>query len=159
MNPATTPKMKRLLTLLALTAALVLPAAAAPKKPAKPAVEKPAEEKVAPDFTGHYERTGDAKSIFILIVRHTGASAEMEFSAGRADGTGAAPDGSGKGNLNEKGELEFTFDDSFGNKGTAILKKVGAGFQITVKAETVADPRAAKLYGVIALKRTADREN
>ena len=159
MNPATTPKMKRLLTLLALTAALVLPAAAAPKKPAKPAVEKPAEEKVAPDFTGHYERTGDAKRIFILIVRHTGASAEMEFSAGRADGTGAAPDGSGKGNLNDKGELEFTFDDSFGNKGTAVFKKAGAAFQFIIKPETVADPRAVKLYGTMTLKRTADREN
>ena len=151
--------MKRLLTLLTLTAALTLPLAAAPKKPAKPAADKPAEEKVAPDFTGHYERTGDAKSVFILIIRHTGASAEMEFSAGRADGTGAAPDGSGKGNLNEKGELEFTFDDSFGNKGTAVFKKAGAVFQLTVKAETVTDPRAVKLYGTMTLKRTADREN
>ena len=151
--------MKSLLTLLALTAVLTLPVLAAPKKPAKPAAEKPAEEKVAPDFTGHYERTGDPKNIFILIVRHTGGSAEMEFSAGRADGSGAAPDGSGKGKLNETGELEFTFDDSFGNKGTAVFKKAGADFQLTIKAETVADSRVVKLYGVIALKRTADREN
>ena len=159
MNPATNPKMKRLLTLLALTAALVLPVAAAPKKPAKPAEEKPGAEKVAPDFTGHYERTGDAKNVFILIIRHAGATAEMEFSAGRADGTGAAPDGSGKGNLNDKNELEFTFDDSFGNKGTAVFKKAGAAFQLTIKPETVTDPRAAKLYGTMTLKRTADREN
>ena len=151
--------MKRLLTLLTLTAALALPVTAAPKKPAKSDAEKPAVEKVAPDFTGHYERSGDAKNVFILIIRHTGASAEMEFSAGRADGTGAAPDGSGKGNLNEKNELEFTFDDSFGNKGTAVFKKVGAAFQLTVKPETVADPRAVKLYGTMTLKRTADREN
>ena len=151
--------MKRFLTLLALTAALVLPVAAAPKKPAKPADEKPAAEKVAPDFTGHYERTGDAKTVFILIIRHTGDSAEMEFSAGRADGAGAAPDGNGKGSLNEKGELEFTFDDSFGNKGTAVFKKTGATYQLTIKPETVADPRAAKLYGVFALKKLPEREN
>ena len=151
--------MKHLLTLLILTAALALPVAAAPKKPAKPAVEKPAEDKGEPDFTGHYERTGDAKSVFILIIRHTGASAEMEFSAGRADGTGATPDGTGKGSLNDKGELEFTFDDSFGNKGTAVFKKAGAAFQLIIKAETVADPRAAKLYGTMTLKRTPDREN
>ena len=151
--------MKRLITLLALAAAIVLPAAAAPKKPAKPAPEKPAEEKVAPDFTGRYERTGDPKSVLILHVRHTGDSAEMEFSAGRADGSGAAPDGTGKGRLNDKGELEFTFDDSLGNKGTAVFKKAGAAYQLTIKAETVADARAAKLYGVIALKRTVDREN
>ena len=53
----------------------------------------------------------------------TGDSAELEFSAGSADGSGAAPDGSGKGQLNEKGELEFTFDDSFGNKGTGAFSK------------------------------------
>ena len=151
--------MKRLLTLLALTAALALPVTAAPKKPAKADAEKAAAEKVAPDFTGHYERAGDAKTVFILIIRHTGATAEMEFSAGHADGTGAAPDGSGKGNLNDKNELEFTFDDSFGNKGTAVFKKAGAAFQLIIKPETVTDPRAAKLYGTMTLKRTADREN
>ena len=151
--------MQRLITLLALTAALALPAAAAPKKPAKPAVEKPAAEKTVPDFTGHYEQSADAKTVFILIIRHTGATAEMEFSAGRADGTGAAPDGNGKGTLNEKNEIEFTFDDSFGNKGTAVFRKAGAAYQLIMKADTVADPRAAKFYGTLALKRTADREN
>ncbi len=151
--------MKRLLTLLACTAALALPLAAAPKKPAKPDGEKPATEKIAPDFTGHYELSGDAKTVFILIIRHSGATAEMEFSAGRADGTGAAPDGNGKGILNDKSELEFTFDDSFGNKGTAVFKKTGATFQLAMKAATIADPRAAKLYGTLTLKRTAEREN
>ena len=81
------------------------------------------------------------------------------FSASKADGTGAAPDGTGSGNLNEKNELAFTFEDSLGNKGTAVLAKLKAGFQLTMKAETMADPRAAKFYGVIALKRTVDREN
>ena len=151
--------MQRLITLLALTAALALPAAAAPKKPAKADAEKAAAEKVAPDFTGHYEHSGDAKTVFILIIRHTGATAEMEFSAGRADGTGAAPDGSGKGALNDKNELEFTFADSFGNQGTAVFKKAGAAFQLVMKTETVADARAAKFYGTLTLKRTADREN
>ena len=151
--------MKRLLTLLAVTAALAMPLAAAPKKPAKPDAEKPAVAKPAPDFTGHYERGGDGKSVFILILRQTGDSAEMEFSAGRADGTGAAPDGSGKGSLNEKNELVFTFDDSFGNKGSAVFRKTGGSYQLAIKAETVADPRAAKLYGTMTLKRTADREN
>ena len=151
--------MQRLITLLALTAALALPAAAAPKKPAKPAAEKPAAEKVVPDFTGHYEQSADAKTVFILIIRHNGATAEIEFSAGRADGTGAAPDGTGKGTLNDKNELEFTFDDSFGNKGTALFKKTAGTYQLTIKADTVADPRAVKFYGTFALKRTADREN
>ena len=150
--------MKRLLTLLALTAALALPVAAAPKKPAtKPAAEKA--PPAAPDFTGRYERAGDAKSVFILHVRQTGDSAEIEFSASKADGTGAAPDGTGSGSLNEKNELAFTFEDSLGNKGTAVLVKIKGSFQLTMKPETVTDPRAVKFYGVIALQRTVDREN
>ncbi len=146
--------MKRLLILLALT--LALPAVAAPKKPATPPAEKAPQP--APDFTGRYERARDGKSIFILHVRQAGASAEIEFSASKADGSGAAPDGTGTGNLNDKNELEFTFEDSVGNKGTGVLKKTGQSLQLTMKAETVNDPRAVKLYGVIALKRTADRE-
>ncbi len=150
--------MKRIITLLALAATLALPAGAAPKKPAKPAEEKakPAAEK--PDFTGRYERTGDAKTVFILHVRQTGDSAELEFSAGNADGSGAAPDGNGSGTMSEKGELDFTFEDSFGNKGTGTLKKTAAGVQVTMKPEKVTEPRAVKFYGIMTLKRTVDRE-
>jgi len=151
--------MKRLLTLLALTAVLTLPVSAAPKKPATPAAEKPGTPKPAPDFTGRYERTGDAKTVFILHVRQTGDSADVEFSASRADGSGSSPDGNGSGSLNAQGELAFTFTDSFGNKGTGLLKMAGKSPQLTLKAETVTDPRAVKFYGLITLKRTVDREN
>ena len=158
MKPHIQPAMKQLITVLALIAAFALPAGAAPKKPAaKPDAEK------APagpaDLTGRYERAGDEKSIFILHIRQNGDRADMDFSASKADGTGAAPEGKGKGALNDKGELEFTFDDSFGNKGTAVFRKAGAAYQLIMKADTVADPRAAKFYGTLALKRTADREN
>lgn len=147
--------MKRLLLLLALTAVLAVPVVAAPKK--KPAAT-PAVEKAAPDFTGRYETAGEKKTVFILHVRQTGNDAEVEFSASNADGSGAAPDGNGSGALNEKGELAFTFEDSTGNKGTGLLKKTGATFQLTIKAEPVVDARAAKLYGVVVLKRGVDRE-
>ena len=149
--------MKRLIALLALTATLALPAGAAPKKAAAPATEKAAQP--APDFSGRYERAGDAKSVFILYVRQAGANADVEFSASKADGTGAAPDGTGTGSLNDKGELAFTFEDSSGNKGTGTLKKTGGSFQLSMKAEPVVEARAAKFYGVIALKKTPDREN
>ena len=158
MKPHIQPAMKQLITVLALIAAFALPAGAAPKKPAaKPDAEK------APagpaDLTGRYERAGDEKSIFILHIRQNGDRADMDFSASKADGTGAAPEGKGKGALNDKGELEFTFDDSFGNRGTAVMTKTKTGYQLSIKAETVTEPRAVKFYGVIALKRTVDREN
>ncbi len=150
--------MKRLLAILILTAACTFSAAAAPKKPAtKPDAVKPPQGPT--DFTGRYERVGDAKTVFLLHVRQTGERAEIDFSAGRADGSGAAPDGTGSGKLNEKDELAFTFQDSFGNKGTGLLAKTKTGFQLTLNAETVAEPRAVKFYGVIVLKRGPDREN
>ena len=158
MNPKTIHKMKRLLTVCTLAAALLLPAAAAPKE----TKEKPAAEKApaAPtDFTGRYERSGDGKTVFILHVRQSGFKAELEFSASRADGSGAAPDGHGTASLDEKGGLAGTFEDSFGNKGTVTMTKVRGSYQLTLKPETVADPRAVKFYGPIALKRTVDREN
>ena len=150
--------MPHLLTICALTAALLLPAAAAPKE----AKEKPAAEKApaAPaDFTGRYERSGDGKTVFILHVRQKAGKAELEFSASRADGSGAAPEGHGSASLDEKGALAGTFEDSLGNKGTVAMTKVRGSYQITLKPETVADPRAVKFYGVLPLKRTVDREN
>ncbi|MCE9610008.1 MAG: hypothetical protein K8R23_07340 [Chthoniobacter sp.] len=149
--------MKRLL-LLVLAATLVLPAVAAPKKDAasNPAAKAPATPK---DFSGRYERSGDGKSVFILHVRQTGANAEIEFSASRADGTGAAPEGNGTGALNEKGELACDFEDSFGNKGTAVLRTSRGNFQLSLTAVKVAEPRAVKFYGDISLRRTPDRQN
>lgn len=149
--------MKRLLILLALAAACALPVHSAPKKSEKPAAEKAPQP--APDFSGNYERASDAKTVFVLHVRQNGATADLEFSASKADGTGAAPDGNGSGALNDKNELAFNFSDSMGNKGTGTLKKTGGSFQLILKADTVNDPRAVKLYGTFALKRTVDREN
>ena len=149
--------MKQLVTLCTFAAALLLPAAAAPKE----AKEKPVAEKApaAPtDFTGRYERSGDGRAVFILHVRQKAGKAALEFSASRADGSGAAPEGHGSASLDEKGSLAGTFEDSFGNKGTAVMTKGRGGYRITLKPETVADSRAVKFYGVISLRRTVDRE-
>ncbi len=147
--------MKRLFLLLAFTATLALPTLAAPKKPA---AATPAAEKAAPDFTGRYETAAEKKTVFILHVRQNGNDAEVEFSASNADGSGAAPDGNGSGSLNKMGELAFIFEDSLGNKGEGILKKTGGTFQLTMKALGIVEPRAAKFYGVIVLKRGVDRQ-
>jgi hypothetical protein len=151
--------MKEIAITLILTLALSLTATAAKKKPAAgtpetPAAEAPAKPAVpAPDYAGHYERVGEGKTVFVLNVRQTGERVDIEFSAGNADGTGAAPDGTGTGTVNDKGELVVKIEDSFGNKGTATLRKAGNAFQITVKIDTVTDQRAMKFYGVIPLKR------
>ena len=150
--------MKQLFTVCAVATALLLPAAGAPKEAkGQPATEKTPAART--DFTGRYERSGDGKTVYILHVRQSAAKAELEFSASRADGAGAAPEGHGSASLDEKGSLAGTFEDSFGNKGTVAMTKVRGSYQITIKPETVADSRAVKFYGVISLKRTVDREN
>lgn len=55
-------------------------------------------------FTGHYE-LADAKSdrSFSLDVTQTGSKVVLSFSAAMADGSGAAPDGDGKGEIDAKG--------------------------------------------------------
>ena len=68
-----------------------------------------AEGKSAIDFTGHYELVRSAKTAFAFDVQQNGNSAAISFSAAHQDGSGAAPDGDGKGRLNSRGELEFKF--------------------------------------------------
>lgn len=111
----------------------------------------------ANDFTGHYEIVKSLKIAFSLDVQQKGKTASVSFSAGHVDGSGAAPDGDGKGELNDKGELKFEWTDSFENAGTAILRRDGKSFQLSMKATKVAEPRALTLYGDVALKRVSTK--
>jgi hypothetical protein len=109
----------------------------------------------ADEFTGHYELTKPTKAPFSLDVQQAGKTATVSFSAGRVDGSGAAPDGDGYGKLNARGALELTWTDSFDNTGTATLRRDGKGFRLSMKTEKVTDPRAIVFYGEIVLKRTS----
>jgi hypothetical protein len=109
------------------------------------------------DFTGHYELVKSLKTAFSLDVQQKGKSATISFSAGHVDGSGAAPDGDGKGALTDQGELKFNWTDSFENAGTATLKRNGKTFQLSMKSTKVVEPRALVLYDDHALKRTSPR--
>ena len=86
-------------------------------------------------------------------MQQKGKTAKTSFSAGHADGSGAAPDGDGEGALNAKGELEFKWTDTFDNAGTAILRRDGKQFHLSMKTTKTTDPRALVFYGEITLKR------
>ena len=116
-----------------------------------------AADQPASDYTGHYELVKTTKSAFSFDVLQKGKSATTSFSAGRVDGGGAAPDGDGQGQLNDKGELKFTWTDTFDNAGTAIFRQEGKVYHLTLKPTKVADPRAVALYGDIVLKRTSTK--
>lgn len=126
---------------LALFFALVGPAFAAP----------------APDFTGHYELAKSGAKAFALDVTQKDDKAEISFSAAHEDGSGAAPDADGQGRINTHGELAFTFTDSFGNTGSAVLQRTKGGYRLTMKMDKVEEPRALVHYGILPLKRTSTK--
>jgi len=109
------------------------------------------------DFTGHYELAKRTKSPFALDVQQKGKAATTSFSAGNVDGSGAAPDGAGEGKLNAKGELEFTWTDTFDNAGSAVLRRDGKQYHLSMKVDKAAEARALRFYGEIALKRVSTK--
>ena len=109
------------------------------------------------DFTGHYELVKRTKSPFALDVQQKSRTATTSFSAGNADGSGAAPDGDGEGALNSKGELEFKWTDTFDNAGTATLRRDGKLYHLSMKNTKAAEPRALSFYGEITLKRISTK--
>ena len=108
-------------------------------------------------LTGHYELARKSKSPLSFDVLQKGKSATASFSAGNADGSGAAPDGDGAGSLNAKSELEFKWTDTFDNAGTGTLRRDGKLYHLSLKPTKVADPRAVAFYGEITLKRTSTK--
>lgn len=110
------------------------------------------------NYTGHYEladtKTGTA---FSLDLTQTGSKAEFSFSAAMSDGSGAAPDGDGKGHLDKNGVLIFTFSDSFENEGTGTLEHKKDGYRLTLNVTKVAEPRPLRFYGDVLLKKTSDK--
>ncbi len=110
-----------------------------------------------PNYSGHYELTdAKAKREFLLDVKQNGDRAEIAFSAAMSDGTGAAPDGMGKGHV-EDGVLSFKFKDSFNNEGTCTLQSGKAGYQLSITVLKVVDPGPFHFYGNMALKKTSDK--
>ena len=111
----------------------------------------------AVDYTGHYE-LADAKAdrSFSLDVQQTGAKADLSFSAAMADGSGPAPDGDGKGQV-QAGVLSFTFKDSFDNEGAGTLEAAKDGYHLKMKVTKVIEPRPLRFYGDVLLQKTSNK--
>jgi hypothetical protein len=112
----------------------------------------------APNFTGHYELADkNADRSFSLDVTEPGALVVLSFSAAMNDGSGAAPDGDGKGALDKSGGLAFTFKDSFDNEGTGTLVQEKGSYHLLLNATKVNDPRCLRFYGDVLLRKTSDK--
>ena len=112
---------------------------------------------VETNYNGHYE-WADAKAgrTFSLEVKQTGSRADVSFSAAMADGSGAAPDGAGKGRV-EDGVLSFAFKDSFNNEGACTLESRKDGYHLSMTVIKVADPSPFHFYGNVLLKKTSSK--
>ncbi len=108
------------------------------------------------NYAGHYELAdGKARRAFTLDVKQTDARrAEISFSAAMDDGSGSAPDGWGKGRI-EDGVLSFKFKDSFNNEGTCTLVSSKHGYQLNMVVIKVVDPSPFHFYGNVLLKKTS----
>jgi len=111
----------------------------------------------APVYTGHYE-LADAKAdrSFTLDVKQDKNRADISFSASMADGSGAAPDGTGKGRV-EDGVLSFSFEDSFNNKGTCTLQLKNGLYFLNMTVVKIADISPLHFYGTVSLKKTSSK--
>lgn len=111
----------------------------------------------APSLAGTYTtRTGGPGWLEITFERSS-KGWSCSFHAGGSDGLGAAPDGWGTGKVKADGSLHFTFEDSFYNQGTGILRHAaGGGYELVMTVTKVADPRCLRLYGdVLPMRKTA----
>ena len=112
----------------------------------------------AGNFTGHYELADPkADQSFSMDLEQKGTKAEFSFSAAMADGSGAAPDGDGKGEINPAGVLVFTFSDSFGNEGKGTLQAAKDGYALKMDPTKVLEPRCLRYYGDLLLRKTAKK--
>jgi hypothetical protein len=109
------------------------------------------------NYNGRYELS-DAKAgrTFSLEVAQTGARAKIAFSAAMADGSGPAPDGAGKGRV-EDGVLSFTFKDSFNNEGTCTLESRKDGYHLNMTVTKVVETSPFHFYGNVLLKKISDK--
>jgi hypothetical protein len=109
------------------------------------------------NYNGHYELAGvKADRTFSLEIRQTGSRADVSFSAAMADGSGAAPDGAGKGRI-EDGVLSFDFKDSFNNEGICTLESKTDGYHLSMTVTKVVDPGPFHFYGNILLLKISNK--
>lgn len=91
---------------------------------------------------------------FHLDVKQVNSRADVSFSAAMRDGSGAAPDGAGKGHV-EDGVLSFEFKDSYENEGTCTLRRANGGYRLAMTIVKIADVSPVHFYGAVSLRKVS----
>lgn len=103
-----------------------------------------AHAQLAGEYADKSYRGGSA--VFQMSIEGGGNATQVWFSAIRHDAQGAAPEGQGYGKMNNKGALEFRFDDSCHNSGTGTITKSGDDIIVSMNATKKADAGCAAFY-------------
>jgi len=97
---------------------------------------------------------GGATRVVEVILKPAGDKLKMTGSAAWDSGKGAAPEFKGSDISKDDDEYyTFTFEDSFGNKGTAQIQETKGGIIFSAKITKVQDARCLALYEKIKLKK------
>jgi len=108
------------------------------------------------NYSGHYEVAAiKSDRSFSLDVKQKPRDddATISFSAAMTDGSGAAPDATGKGEVDD-GVLSFKFKDSYDNEGTGTLVLKNHAYHLTLTVTKVVDFAPLHFYGGMLLKQT-----
>lgn len=89
----------------------------------------------------------DRDSFVALSVHEQSGQVVIRFFAFRPSGRGAAPEGSGIGSFTSDGSVQFSFEDSFGNRGNGIFRRRGRNYQLTIDISEVANGRCFRFFG------------
>jgi hypothetical protein len=102
-----------------------------------------------PNWTGEYADKNflDGQAAFALSIQQSGNAVQVSFDAAYADAHGAAPDGEGQAKIAGKDKLNFNWEDSFQNSGTATITRAGDGIVVSMKTTHVVEPRCLVFYG------------
>ena len=89
-----------------------------------------------------------------MSIQQSGNSIQVAFDAAYVDAHGAAPEGDGHAKITGANALEFKWEDSFKNSGTATIKRTADGVIVSMNPTRVVDSRCLVFYGQnIRLKR------
>jgi len=103
----------------------------------------------APNFAGEYadKRFLKGQGVFQLSLEQKGNVVSVFFSAAHNDGSGAAAEADGTGNVTSKGTIDFRWEDSFKNAGTGTITRSGSDVILSIKTTRVTDSRCLVFYG------------
>lgn len=113
-----------------------------------------------PNFAGEYADKSflGSQAVFQMSLEQSGNFVKVWFSIGYNDGHGAAPEAGGTGKVNNKGTVEFKFDDTSKNVGTGTITRAGEDIVVSLKTTRVADSRCLEFYRQnIRLKRAGKK--